>query len=93
MPPSCHFVGDFGDLFLRVPPGLLLGFLVPLGVVDLDAATAGEFLRGCAPFLGNPITTPTPANGPLLHKTVPHTTTDQVANYFLAVFVGGSWFH
>ena len=50
VPPSRHLFGDLGDFLLRVPPGLLLGFLVPLGVVDLDAATAGEFLRGCAPF-------------------------------------------
>ena len=43
-PSPCHLLGDF---FLRVPPGLLLGFrFLPLGVNDREAATAGEFLRG-----------------------------------------------
>ena len=45
-PSLRHLLGDF---LRRVPPGLLLGFrFLPLGVKDREAATAGEFLRGCA---------------------------------------------
>ena len=47
-PSSRHFL--LGDFFLRVPPGLLLALRVPLGVVEREAAMAGEFLRGCAPL-------------------------------------------